>query len=237
MSPRLLIRLRLVHGYDDPGHPALRVVAPSGVMLRQLGGEVEVFLSERQEMPAQVSLSLLWQSVEFCLVTEGYDWSGVPVLVVGADRDRLVFGTDPVLQTLPRGRGDRRVLQLDIAVTEGARRDIRLDFEAVATHWAYHLTGRGLRDDIRIVDRGNRVRFDDLGVETLPDGTPARVLRSAEPLALCARPPQRFALQYEGQFGPVVLVPALPAAGVNIRPLADGGGDGRLQSDIYVTLS
>ena len=237
MPDRPLITLTLTHGYHHPAEPPVRLAIPRGMAVRRVGGRHAVILPDRQDPPDQVSLTLMWESVDFCMITKGYDWGAVPVLDVQAGLDDLTFGGEPPRSTEMRGPGDRRIAQLDIAITDGAARDIHLGFDAVAPLWTYHLTGRGLRDDVQIVDTGNAVRFDDLGVQPLPSGAPARVLRSTEPLALRARPTQRFALQYEGRFGPVVLVPVLPAAGAKTRPIVEDGAAGRLQSDIYVTLS
>lgn len=237
MPDRPLIRLTVAHAYHQPAEPPVQVLAAGGTVVRRLGTQFAVILPDRQDVPERVSLALLWQDLDFGFITEGYDWSAVPVLEAPPGRDQLTFGEAPVLRHEPRGPGDRRILQLEIGIGPDQPRDIRLDFEAVAAYWVYHLTGRGLRDDFRIVDAGETVRFDDLGPETLPNGAPARALRSTAPLPLRARPSQRFTLQYEGQFGPVVLVPTLPAAGVRLRPLADDQTTGAQQADIYVTLS
>lgn len=237
MADLPLIRLTFAHDYYDPAPAPLRLQVAHGMAIRHLGGGPAVILPDRHDMPAMVSVTVLWEALDFCTVTQGYDWAAVPVLAVPPDQDLLAFGDQTALRTERRGPGDRRVLQMDIAIRDGAPRDIRVGFTALAPHWTYHLTGRGLRDDMQIVDPGNEIHFDDLGAETLPNGVPARVLRSAQPMALRARPSRRFALQYEGRFGPVVLVPVLPAAGVKTRPIAEGDAAGRLQADIYVTLS
>ena len=237
MADLPLIRLTLAHDYYDPAPPPLRLQVPGDMAIRHLGGGPAVILPDRHDMPATVSVTVMWESLDFCTVTQGYDWAGVPVLAMPPDHERLTFGDHPILRTERRRPGDRRVLQLDIATGDGAPRDIRIDFTALAPHWTYHLTGRGLRNDMQIVDPANEIRFDDLGAETLPNGASARVLRSAQPMALRARPSRRFALQYEGRFGPVVLVPVLPAAGAKTRPITEGDAAGRLQADIYVTLS
>lgn len=232
-----LIRLTVAHAYHHPAEPPVQAMVAGGLVLRRLGTQFAVILPDRQDVPETVSLALLWTDIDFASVTDGYDWSAVPVLEAPPDRDQLTFGGAPALRHESRLPGDRRILQLDVAIHDGQPRDIRLDFEAVAAYWVYHLTGRGLRDNLRIVDSGDEIRFDDLGPEVLPNGSAARALRSAVPLRLRARPPQHFTLEYEGQFGPVVLIPTLPAAGVRLRPLADGRATGAQQADIYVTLS
>ncbi|TCP40176.1 hypothetical protein [Rhodovulum marinum] len=74
------------------------------------------------------------------------------------------------------------------------------------------------------------------GTRALPDGTPARVLRSTRPIAARARPDRAFALQRPGPSGPETVIPVLPAAGTSFRPADEPGGAARLQSDIFVTL-
>ncbi len=237
MADGPLIRLVMAHDFYAPAPPPVQVVVTSGAMVWQRPGRVMLFARDRDDIPARIGLDLLWESLDFSMITEGYDWSRVPVLELPAGSDDLSFASSPVSRCEPRGLADRRIARLEIAVTPKVTRDIRLGFRAVAAHWAYHLLGSGLRDDLEVIDSDGQTRFDDLGPEILPDGTRTRVLRSVEPLALRARPEQRFTLQYRGQFGPVVLVPALPAASTNIRPVADDRDGGRFQADIYVTLN
>lgn len=237
MVDRTLIRLQLAHDFYAPAPPPVQAAAPAGLVIRSRAGHVTVIAPDRFDAPARINLDLLWDSLDFCMITDAYEWSRVPVLEVPADVDQVPFGRYPVSRSIPRGLSDRRVVRLEIAVTPDTARDIQLGFGAVAAHWTYHLLGGGLRDDLEVVDMSGQTRFDDLGFEILPDGARARVLRSTEPLALHTRPTQRFALQYQGQFGPVVLVPALPTASANIRPVADDRDGGRFQADIYVTLN
>lgn len=236
MPDRAVAKLTLAHDYDPFSPPAVRVIASANTAIRRRGASILLIVENQHDNSGTVGLTLLSETVDFCLITKGYDWVAVPVLAFPAGTDRLLFDAAQVLRTDPRRIGDRRIAQLEIAVEQGATRDIRLDFEAISAHWTYHLTGRGLRDDLEIVDADDTVGFDDLGARTLPDGTTARVIRSTVPLALRARPLQRFVLQHDGRFGPTVLIPALPAAGTKIRPITEDGAPGRLQSDIYVTL-
>ncbi|MBU3030113.1 hypothetical protein KNW02_08275 [Paracoccus sp. XHP0099] len=237
MPDHVVIRLTLRHDYYLPDLPPLRLLAPVGLVVRRIGERLVVIARDGADLPERVTLTLLAQSPDLCRVTQGYDWHRVPVLKLAEGEDQVRFGTRPEDGDEARRMGDWRVVLLDVALAADPPRDIEVHFSAVAAYWAYWLTGRGLRDDIRIVDPHDAAQFDDLGPATLPDGREARVIRSAEPLALRARPTERFALQYEGQFGPVMLVPVLPAAGVNTRKLTGDGADDRLQADIYVTLS
>lgn len=237
MPDRALIGLTLNHGYYQSGDPGVQVVVPRGMVLRRNGARYAAILPDGDGAPDSVTLTLLWQDVHFGFITSGYEWSAVPVLQVAADQNHVTFGSAPALRQEPRRPGDRRILQMDIEVADGQPREIRLDFETVAAYWTYHVIGRGLRDDLQIVDPDEAVTFDDLGSGTLPNGAPVRVLRSSVPLPVLARPQQHFTLQYEGQFGPVVVIPNLPAAGMKLRPLVGEKTGDALQADIYVTLS
>lgn len=237
MADRVLIRLRMTHDYDMAVCPAFRLAAPAGLLVRRIGADALVMLPDRQDLPASVSLSVIWKNSDIISVTKGYDWNFIPVMKVPIGAFRVRFGDDPVDETVPRLPSDRRIVQLDVELGQDFPREIDLNFAALSSHWAYHLTGPGMRDDLRIVDAEGVVQFDDLGRQVLAGGTPARVLRSALPLPLRARPAQRFALQHDDRSGPRVLIPALPAAGLQIRPLAQTDGATGFQSDIYVTLS
>ena len=245
-----ILRLTLAHDYYDDALPPIAAAptepagfARAGLLLRQSGGVVTVIAEEGAARPEALQLTLLAASPDLFAVTEGADWRAVPHVTLGPQAEDYRFAA--LLPTgfaglapppgEPQDRA-RLLARLTIALPAEGARDVSLAFDAVAALWAYHLTGARSDGDLQIVDALGAVAFDDLGLHPLPGGTRAKVLRSAAPVPARARPSQRFALQRPSPFGPETLIPVLPAAGIQFKPVTEPGAAARLQSDIYVTL-
>lgn len=239
-----ILRLSLRHAYFGSDVPPLAVAptdAPgfdrAACLLRQRGAEVHVLADEAEARPEAVQLSVTAQSGQVMQVTRGVVW-GRPV-PVAAPLDVTEVGLPDAGETTssdtPRTLGaDICVMEIDLPA-EG-RRDLTLSLEAVESHWAYHLVGMRDLDGLEVIDSAGDMRFEDLGLQDLPDGRPARVIRTADAVAARARPGERFALQKSGAFGPETLVSVLPAAAPPFKPIPGSGAPARLQSDIFVTL-
>ncbi len=245
-----ILRLTLTHDYygDTPAPISAQPSEPAGftragLMLRQNGSVVTVITEEGAARPDALRLTLQATSPDLFAVTEGADWRGVPHLGLnlGAEAFRFAellpsgFAGLAPRPSEPQDRA-RLLVRLTIALPADGARDVTLAFDAVSALWAYHLTGARSDGDLQIVDAAGAVAFDDLGLQPLPGGTRAKVLRSTAPVPARARPSQRFTLQRPSPFGPETLIPVLPAAGIQFKPVTEPGAAARLQSDIYVTL-
>ncbi|RAP43332.1 hypothetical protein BYZ73_01075 [Rhodovulum viride] len=241
MRYRVALDLTVRHGFWGDAPAPLRIAAADPVRLARAdivfktdGTRAILGLPETAPPPAPVALDILAEPRAIAL-TEGWQADAVPVLTPGPGTSET--GLADATETLPRGPGDARIcrLVLDLAGADPGGWTLRLSLEPVAALWAYHVTGRGADGPIRVIDPADRIAFEDLGQAPLPDGRPARVIRSTRPVALAARPSVRFRLEetQPAPFDPIALIPVLPAGGVNLRPAP--GQDG-LQSDIYVSL-
>ncbi|WP_299961255.1 hypothetical protein [uncultured Roseobacter sp.] len=239
-----ILRLSLRHAYFGSDVPPL-VVTPTDAqgfgraacLLRQRGAVVHVLVDEAEARPEAVQLTVAAQSGHVMQVTRGVVWgAAVPVT---APLEVAEVGLPEAAETTPaepvRTLG-AEICLLDIAVPPEGLRDLTLSLEAVESHWAYHLVGPRDLDGLEVIDSAGDMRFEDLGLRDLPDGRPARVIRTASPVAARARPGERFALQKSGAFGPETLVSVLPGAAPPFKPIPDPGAPVRLQSDIFVTL-
>ncbi|WP_300019840.1 hypothetical protein [uncultured Roseobacter sp.] len=239
-----ILRLSLRHAYFGSGVPPLSVAATdaqgfgrAGCLLRKRGAVVHVLADEAEARPDAVQLTVTAQSDHVMQVTRGVVWGrgaavAAPLQVAEVG---LPDAGDAPPSDAPRTLGaDICVLEIDLPA-EGLR-DLTLSLEAVESHWAYHLVGMRDLDGLEVIDSAGEMRFEDLGLLDLPDGRPARVIRTAEALAARARPGERFALQKSGAFGPETLVSVLPAATPPFKPIPESGAPARLQSDIFVTL-
>ncbi|GFE50682.1 hypothetical protein So717_24350 [Roseobacter cerasinus] len=239
------LRLEVQHAFFDEAVPPLemRPSDPRGfdaarLLLRQRGRFVHVLQDDAvEDQPSEIALTLLATAHDLFAVTKGAVWGAVVHLTAGLDQEALAFDeAGPAQPTDTAGRFLPVLATLDIALPSEGRRDLLLRCDAVAAHWAYHLIGAGQIDALEVVDSAGAVAFEDLGEQDLPNGQAARVIRSIQALAARARPPERFALQKAGPFGPETLVPVLPAAAIDFKPIPDTGAPPRLQSDIFVTL-
>lgn len=239
-----ILRLSLRHAYFGSEVPPLsvaptdaRAFGRAGCLLRQRGAVVHVLADEAEARPEAVQLTVTAQSDHVMQVTRGVVWgAAAPVAApLGVVEVGLPDDAGAVSADAPRTLG-ADICVLDIALPEKGRRDLTLSLEAVESHWAYHLVGMRDLDGLEVIDSAGEMRFEDLGFQDLPDGRPARVIRTADALAARARPGERFALQKSGAFGPETLVSVLPAAAPPFKPIPEPGAPARLQSDIFVTL-
>lgn len=111
----------------------------------------------------------------------------------------------------------------------------RLD--ARATIWKYCLFGDFTEapDELQVVDLGQAFSFAAPVDERLPDGRAMLAVRSAEPITLQERSPQRFQLRRQGAAGGErVLVKRLPVASPSQLNRETLGGVPTWVSEIYV---
>ena len=238
-----IAQLRLEHDYYAPNMPPV-TVRPSdaagfdkaGLLLRQMGPKVLIVAEEdNTDLPESVSLDLDVQNTDVIALTEGADWTNVPQIGLPGHLDHaLLSAAGP--SEVPQPAASRKLAQVSIGLVPGSLRRMTLRCEAVASHWAYHVTGPG-SDEVIIEDSEGEVEFDPLGAVDLPDGTPAHVIRTRSALPARARPLQRFSLSRPGPFGPRTLIPVLPAPQPLFTsvPAPDGAG-ALIQSDIYVSI-
>ena len=109
--------------------------------------------------------------------------------------------------------------------------------EARATVWKYCLFGELAEqpDELQVVDLGQGLRFGPPVDERLPDGRAMLAVRSAEPITLQERSPQRFQLRRAGAAGAdKVLVKRLPVASPSQLNRETLGGVPTWVSEIYV---
>lgn len=240
-----ILRLSLRHAYFGSDVPPLAVRPKdaqafdrSGCLLRQRGGTVHVLADDTEDdRPSQMPLIITATSPDIIGLTRGAVWGADVTLVAPLGIDEIGFEEGDMAAPPENPRHlSKEIATLDVALPDDGRRDLTLVFHAVESHWAYHLTGKRDLDGLEVIDTTGDVAFEDLGVQDLPNGQAARVIRSAQALAARARPDQRFALQKPGPFGPETLVSVLPAAAPPFKPIPDAGATSRLQSDIFVTL-
>ena len=240
---RLIVRMN--HSYYAPAPPPLTIgpadpdtFRRSSLLLR--GSGAEFLLIEDGDAPSPVTrivLDVICRTPEVISVTQGAGWRALPVIVLPLGRD--VGAPEQAGSHLDAGlsRGEQRLARLAIELDPEGPRTVELRMRAQRSRWAYHVTGPG-HGDVLVEDTEGEVEFEDLGQVTLPNGVPAKVIRSRDPLPLRARAAQRFALTTPGPFGPKVIVPILPVAGP-VSAAATGAGSTEppvLQSDIYVSI-
>lgn len=89
--------------------------------------------------------------------------------------------------------------------------DITVALPVRKTYWKYLLVG-DWGNTLQVNDPAGEVAFTDADHEVLPDGTRVAVMRSAVPIALSERPPERFQLRRGAGADARVLVTRLPLA-------------------------
>lgn len=236
-----LLRLQVHHRYfSQPGTGLhLRPVAPqvfarNDLLLRRDGANWLV-LGPQTDRPELVELCLQLEDTKLVAITQGADWQTLPQLALTLDRDDWDFA-DPALQggaPVRRAIGDTTTLaHLTVTLDPEAARDLRLHINPVQVQWNYVVQGGDPLKGLSIHDPQEAVSFEPPADTELPNGARVRMLRSVESISAAARPPQRFALQQDGDFGPRTLIPVLPApAPDQIKP-----GNGTPQADIYVNI-
>jgi hypothetical protein len=240
-----VLRLTLAHDYYGNAAPPIGV-QPSdpltfdraGLLLRHTGQHVTIIADKDQPRPTSVRLNLVADSPYIFAVTEGAGWKAIPQmrLPLGADRVGFADLVPEKTETQSQSRYLARLV-IDLPADPGSDvRNVTLEFGAVATLWAYYLTGARADTALQVVDLDGEMGFQDLGKHSLPNGKTAQVLRSDRPIPARARPTRQFALQQPGPFGPKTIMPVLPAAGVQFKTVTESDAAARLQSDIFVTL-
>ena len=243
MGWNLLIELTLEHDYYTPHMPPVTVrpddttaFGRAGLLLRQSGARIFILAEDdNYDLPETITLDLETQNRDVVSVTDGGDWTLVPQIRLGSGTDAAVLDPDTPSE-VQQAPGRPRLAQVIIAVNHSAKRDLKVRSAAMASHWAYHVVGPG-NEDVVIEDAEGEVLFDAMGVVDLPDGTPARVIRSRAALPARARPGQRFSLSRPGPFGPRTLIPVLPAPQPLFAKVPGPDGAGAIiQSDVYVSI-
>lgn len=233
----------LDHAYYAPNMPPVTVRPANpvqfdkdGLLLRQQGAKVLIVAQEdNTDLPPNVTIDLDVQNMDVIALSKGSDWDAIPQVHFPMGVDTAVLGEGGT-SSVGQPAGQRKLAQITCALDHGIVRHLTLHCEAVASHWAYHITGPGSADVI-IEDTDGHIEFDRLDRVDLPDGTRADVIRTRAPLPARARPAQRFMLSRPGPFGPRVVIPVLPAP----QPLfvtvpAPDGAEALIQSDIYVSI-
>ena len=243
MGWSVLVEMTLEHGYYAPAMPPVTVwpedprgFARDGLLLRQSGARVFVLAEDAaDDLPAEVCVDLAVQNPDVITLTRGGDWHAVPRVALEAGEETAGLDADTP-RAGPQRPGALLLARVAVTLDSPAKRMVTVRFDAMASHWAYHVIGPG-NQDVMIEDTEGEVLFDTIGTVDLPDGRPARVIRSRAALPARARPVQRFSLSRPGPFGPRTLIPVLPAPKPLFAevPAPDGAG-AIIQSDIYVSI-
>ena len=237
-----IIRLTLRHEFFDEAAVPVTVTPldpiafdREGLLVRHKGNQVSIIAPEQADDLLEV-VQLVFRADDPMVlsVTEGADWNYLPHVSIPLGQDHAEFGQPDTKKRQIMSQS--LLVRLDLQHDPDAMRDLELRFNAIRSLWAYHVIGADPEKTIEIVDTDEEMTFDDLGDTELPNGRTAKVIRSQRALIAKARPNQKFALQHAGPFGPVPLIPVLPAASSQARPLPKATSGARLQSDIYVTL-
>jgi len=129
----------------------------------------------------------------------------------------------PAFAAAPRASGARTVLaRVRIPLVPGAAPDrdtwraglgtlYFVALEARATIWKYLLLG-DWGPSPRMVDLAKETEFEEATEEILPDGRPAKVIRSLQAIGFQERPTQRFQLRDPTPQPERILVPRVPVA-------------------------
>lgn len=245
MSFHIALTLSITHDYWGDETPPLKIVPSPGRPFADLGLIAKPFaagidiVAETALLtePLQLSLDVLSDDPDLVLLTDVPDWGHVPKAVL-EQTDGQILLHDVLKNTdSPRVPGDP-FLQLRVDISPKSMRTHRLRLPAVRAFWAYHITGDKVEAPLQITDKSQTHAFEDLGTTPLPKGGVARVIRSAQPIALRRRSDLRLTLEesQDAPFDPITLVPVLPAAGANLRPAAGLAAGSPLQSDIFVSL-
>lgn len=247
MSYHIALALKITHGFWGNDAPPIRIVPRNPRTFAYLGlvakpGQARLDVVAETAVltdPVTLELDVVATDPELAVTTDGIDWATLPRVVLTENTDDMTTTFAGHLAPNPPDRqpGDP-LFQIDVALPVTGQRNITLHCEATSALWAYHIIGAHSGGALHVVDSAKRVEFEDLGQTALPDGQPARVLRSTKPLPLRYRSPERFALEelQDPPFDPITLVPVLPVAGINLHPPQDAGAPHSLQSDIFVSL-
>lgn len=256
---RELFRLGLEHAYHggawrgweiEPVGVTRRLMDGAGVLVRRSGDDV-VFLA-----PAGRTHQLGWQAgapVQFVLLVHAHDplfaSYTLPALAAGQllVADSTVAAGDGVLAAsaspadaplcrlaLAQAASPRRpalVLRVELDAAAPARRVV-VRFDAGSSFWKYYVTGALAARPLAIADLDDVVAFHADAVAERPSG--ALVFLSDRPIALRARPGERFVLKENGPFGERVLMKRMPVAGTGLRQRAVLDGQVVQVSEIFI---
>lgn len=254
MEYRAALEVDIRHDYWGEAPAPFRVFAANPDALRRADlvlrsggpGAVLAAPSDAEALPDRITLDIVADDTQLIGLTRGWRADTVPVFAPdlaatdAADKTRIsISPTDEAKSDLSRHPGDRRLCQLDLPL-DPTRFPIicTVACETVQALWAYHIVGKGNADPIHVVDDADKIAFDDLGEEILPDGRTARVLRSSTPVPIRQHNSIRLALKKDQPppYDPETLIPVLPVGGLNLKPIPGATPADILQSDIYVSL-
>ncbi|WP_341366037.1 hypothetical protein [Yoonia sp. BS5-3] len=247
MSHRIALSFQIAHDYWGDETVPLKIfpsdphaLAMAGVLAKRSPARIDLIADDDVFDNNQIiTVDVTSADTDILALTDGQDWGRTPHL----DLSGMTENTDialvdvPILTDAPRLPGDP-LLRVNLPVAAEGTGLITLRLTAVATLWAYYVTGSKGGVDLQVIDQNNNATFEDLGQSPLPDGALARVFRSTQAIPLRYRPDARFTLEalQAPPFDPITLIPVLPAAGVHLRRAADPAARAPLQSDIFVSL-
>jgi hypothetical protein len=110
----------------------------------------------------------------------------------------------------------------------------QIELSPRATHWKYWLPAEWAPQQPQVVDAAGQVDFEPVAVAAFDNGRAALVTHSRQPIALAARPRQRFALHARAPLADPVLVKRLPVASAGQFGVETIAGVRSLVSEIYV---
>lgn len=107
-------------------------------------------------------------------------------------------------------------------------------FDAAGSFWKYYVSGALAGRPLAIADLDGVVAFRAAEDTELGPARRARVFVSDRPIALRARPGERFVLKEHGPFGERVLMKRMPVAGTGLRQRAVLDGQVVQVSEIFI---
>lgn len=237
---REILRLTVRHAFYGVDPVPVRIVprdpavlASHDLMMRTQGRDALV-ISDATDLPDTIDFDLVPTDPDIFAVTDGANWTECPFIDAPLGHDEVAY--DPLDGTSGVQNPTRPVLALVRVAPHTDGRRVTITFDAVSSHWAYHVVGPD-SETTRVQDPEDEVVFDPVDPVTLPDGRVAHVLRSRTPLPARARSKHRFALTKPGSFGPKTLIPVLPAAGRTFVPFPNADTPHTLvQSDIFISI-
>jgi hypothetical protein len=219
-------------------HPTVTTaaeLAATGCLFRPIDTGFEICRDLAMTAALKQQLSQPWQLVflgfsndpQFANYTEGLGTRERPVCFAGQELCEIEPVMPQQVRTVPgvpqhRGPpcGRRReatpvcVITLQLARDALIRSPIQylLRLAARATRWKYYFTGNWPSLPLRIIDAAGLLQFEPPRTERVPNGSDARVIVSASPIALQERPSQRLSLLARHATGDRTLIKRLPMA-------------------------
>ncbi|WEF34300.1 hypothetical protein [Pseudoduganella chitinolytica] len=159
------------------------------------------------------------------------------VLHAGATlAERDLHGADALAAHLPTAGVPRRpalLVRIEPDAAAPARR-YTARFDAASSYWKYYVSGALAGRPLAIADLDGIVAFHADQEADLTPARRARVFVSDRPIALRARPGERFVLKELGPFGERVLIKRMPVAGTGLRQRAVRDGQVVQVSEIFI---